>query len=199
MTCIVGLKQDGKVFIGGDSLGSDTAFNCSVRNDPKVARIGEAVIGYTTSFRMGQILFHQLKLPKHPKKMKNFDYMVTKFIPEVIKIFKANGYAKSTVGQPGEIAGGSFLVGYHGDLYTVSSDFQVGDNKCGFDAIGCGAAYAVGSIAADVETNTVLEWGDVQEQLDNKLSPNQILYKALRIAEEFSAGVRAPFIILEVK
>lgn len=40
MTCIVGLVNKGKVFIGADSLGSD-GFTQQVRKEPKVFRNGD--------------------------------------------------------------------------------------------------------------------------------------------------------------
>ena len=61
MTCIVALKENGKVYIGGDCAGSDQSFTHS-RKDPKVFKRGKFLIGFTSSFRMGQLLMHTLKV-----------------------------------------------------------------------------------------------------------------------------------------
>ena len=53
MTAIAGLVHDGKVYIGGDSAGV-AGMDLHLRSDPKVFTVGEFVIGYTTSFRMGR-------------------------------------------------------------------------------------------------------------------------------------------------
>jgi len=54
MTCIVGIAQEGKVWIGADSAavsGQDIRAT-ALR---KVFRRGQFLIGYTSSFRMGQL------------------------------------------------------------------------------------------------------------------------------------------------
>jgi hypothetical protein len=55
MTCIVGLRQGGKVFIGGDSAGI-SGWDVTVRADPKVFLSGPYAMGFTSSFRLGQLL-----------------------------------------------------------------------------------------------------------------------------------------------
>ncbi|WP_245320978.1 hypothetical protein [Bradyrhizobium sp. NAS96.2] len=53
MTCIVGLVDKGQVFIGGDSAGVNAErLALVVRNDRKVFRNGDFVMGFTSSFRM---------------------------------------------------------------------------------------------------------------------------------------------------
>lgn len=52
MTCIVGIVDNGKVYMGADSLGVG-GLSKRVRKDPKLFRVGEFVFGYTSSFRMG--------------------------------------------------------------------------------------------------------------------------------------------------
>ena len=59
MTCIIGLVADGRVYLGGDSAAVHgwTRRRTRLR---KVFRKGPFLVGYTTSFRMGQLLEHQL-------------------------------------------------------------------------------------------------------------------------------------------
>ena len=66
MTCIVGLVHEGVVYIGGDSAGV-AGLSLVVRADEKVLRNGDFLMGFTTSFRMGQLLRYKLDPPRrHP-------------------------------------------------------------------------------------------------------------------------------------
>ncbi len=55
MTCIVGIETDKGVVIGGDSAGV-SGLGLTVRADEKVFARGPFVMGFTSSFRMGQLL-----------------------------------------------------------------------------------------------------------------------------------------------
>jgi hypothetical protein len=72
MTCIVGIVENGKVYMGGDAAGVN-GYSVRVRKDPKLFKVGEFLFGYTSSFRMGQllggiVLFHQNIILMSPKK-----------------------------------------------------------------------------------------------------------------------------------
>ena len=71
MTCIVAWLEDEKICIGGDSAGV-AVYNMQIRADEKVFKNGEMVFGFTSSFRMGQLLRFSLILP--PKKENQDDY-----------------------------------------------------------------------------------------------------------------------------
>lgn len=63
MTCIVGLVDQGNVWIGGDSAGVG-GYDLMLRADQKVFRNGDFLMGFTSSFRMGQLLRYKLSPPK---------------------------------------------------------------------------------------------------------------------------------------
>lgn len=138
------------------------------------------VIGYTTSFRMGQILEYELKLPEHPEDMNALKYMITKFVPEVKKIF-AEHWKKPKDGEDGN--GGEFLCGYKGRLFHLYSDLQVSERMQHYDSCGCGEGYALGSLFSSGKS---------------KMQPLKRLELALQAAEEFSAGVGKPFHFISV-
>ncbi len=172
MTCIAGLVHEGKVYIGGDSAGV-AGLDLIVRKAPKVFALGEFVIGFTTSFRMGQILQYAFTPPqRHPSK-DVMAFMVTEFIAGIRQAFKDQGFA--TKNMEGEI-GGEFLVGYQGRLFRIFSDYQVAENECGYDACGCGESYAQGVFFATPG-----------------MQPGDRVLLALSAAGSHSAGVRAPF------
>lgn len=183
MTCIVGLEHAGKVYLGGDSAGVG-GYRLAVMAEPKVFKRGKFVIGYTTSFRMGQLLQHTLKPPKWDATWEGNlqGFMVSRFIPAVRNCLREGEYLKKTEEV---IRGGTFLVGYRGSLFVVEDDMQVGRVVDGYYAVGCGMDLALGSMHT---TSTSL---DPFEQM-----PKHRITLALEAAERFSAGVSGPFTVV---
>lgn len=175
MTCIVGIIKDDKVIIGADSAGVG-GFDITIRKDKKVFKNNGFAIGCTSSFRMIQLLQFSFKPPKIGEK-ELFEYMCTDFINEVRRCFTDGGYIQKY--SDGDEKGGSFLVGINGRLFTVQDDFQISESVLNFNAIGCGYAYALGSIFSTQNTG---------------LTEKKRLKIALKAASKFSAGVEPPFI-----
>lgn len=173
MTCIVGLEEKDAVYIGGDSAGV-SGLSVSIRADEKVFTNGPFVMGFTTSFRMGQLLRFKLDPPKQTVSTDDYKYMVTDFIDAVRKCFTDNGFGTTS-------AGGTFLVGYNGKLYTIHSDFQVGIPSIAYAAVGCGSDLALGAMYA----------------LPDK-KPEQRIKAALNAASTFSGGVAPPYVIMKL-
>lgn len=161
--------------MGGDSAGV-AGLSISIRGDEKVFSNGPFIMGFTTSFRMGQLLRYKFDPPKQTHGKDDMRYMVTDFIDAVRKCFTENGFGSASVG-------GTFLVGYNKKLYTIDSDYQVGIPTCNYDAVGCGSDIAIGSL----HTTASL-----------KMKPEDRVRKALEAAVEFNAGVRPPFTILKL-
>src|SRR5581483_6205587 len=177
MTCIAGLLDGGTVYIGADSAGVSHP-DLTVRADEKVFVNGEFVMGFTSSFRMGQLLRYSLKVPKPREGVDRFAFMVTDFIEAVRDTLKAGGWATT---KDGADRGGKFLVGWRGALYVIDLDYQVGQPADPFAAIGSGESYALGSLHATASSG----W-----------SPEQRVLAALAAAERFSSAVRGPFKVL---
>lgn len=173
MTCIIGLVDDGNVYIGGDSAGV-SGLSISIRADEKVFTNGPFVMGFTTSFRMGQLLRYKFNPPEQTVNQTDMEYLVTSFIDAVRKCFKDNGFGK-------EDAGGTFLLGYKGKLYNINTDFQVGIPADGFDAVGSGDDLALGAM-----------------YVSDGLDPVKRITKALEAASYFNAGVAAPFRVVKL-
>jgi ATP-dependent protease HslVU (ClpYQ) peptidase subunit len=177
MTCIVGIVESGKVYIGGESAGVN-GYTVTIRSDPKVFRMGDFLIGFTTSFRMGQLIRYTLHAPIIPDGMELFHYMVTLFVENVRECLKAGGYARRDAEQE---SGGCFLVGYAGRLFTIDNDYQVAESTCGYAAIGSGTEVALGALYATQ--------GGV---------PRTRLGVALEAAAQHTIYVRSPFVIEEL-
>ncbi len=144
MTCIVGISHKDKVYIGGDSAGV-AGLDVIVRADSKVFTNKDFVFGFTSSFRMGQLLRYSFNPPAHKEHQDVYEYMVTKFVNQVRKCFRDGGYLKKN----NEVeSGGTFLVGYRGKLFSIHNDYQVGESTLPYDAVGCGQSYALGSLFA---------------------------------------------------
>lgn len=172
MTCIVGYidKINNKTYIGGDSAGVSW-LDVSIRKDVKVFKVGEFVIGCTSSFRMIQLLRFSFTPPKKYEDDDIYKYMCTEFVNQLRRCFKDGGYARRD---------GVFLVGWKNRLFSIQGDYQVGESEKDYDSVGCGETYALGALDA-------LEGNDMNIQGKIKT--------ALYIAAYRSGGVRPPFII----
>jgi hypothetical protein len=172
MTCIAAVAHEGNVWMGADSAGV-AGFALTVRRDPKIYRVGEFLFGFTSSFRMGQLLGYQFTPPTHHREWSAERYMATVFIDALRGTMKAGGFAGTERGA--EVAG-EFLAGYRGRIFRIGCDYQVGENVESFDAVGCGADIALGAL----------------HSTRDKAPRNRVIL-ALQAAEAFSAGVRQPF------
>lgn len=194
MTCIVGLEHEGKVYMGGDSA-AVSRWDMTRTRLKKVFRRGTFLVGYTTSFRMGQLLQYRLAVPKREGGMDPLEYMATVFVDAVRACLKEGGVAKI---ENAVEEGGSFLVGYEGVLYHLESDFQVNYSQDGFMAVGCGAPYALGAlhqprVVVVPETFPMLSSENSKAQTD--ADPALSVYMALASAGHFSIGVSAPYYV----
>lgn len=173
MTAIVGLVDGGKVIIGGDSAGV-AGWDITVRADVKVFAKADMVFGFAGSFRVGQLLRYRFGIPANHE-ADDMTYLVGPFIDSLRQCLKDGGVARTT---NGEERGGDFLLGYRGHLYQVANDYQVGESSLGFNAIGCGDNYALGSLFTSTGKG-----------------PARVR-RALEAAEMLSAGVVGPFCVV---
>ncbi len=177
MTCIVGLEHGGAVYMGGDSA-AVSGYDVTLDSIPKVFLNGDMIFGFTSSFRMGQLLRYKLVPPPRKRSRDVMHYLVNDFVDAVRACFNESGYMKkiNTI----EDQGGNFLLGYAGRLYQVHTDFTVIRGNRGFDAVGC-ATTAHGAMAATVKMR----------------DPVKRIRLALQVAETTNIGVRRPFTILK--
>lgn len=172
MTCVVGIVANGGVWIGADSAAVRGSTVRALKK-PKVFRNGPFVIGYTSSFRMGQLLQYSLEVQEQDEDMSNEEYMVRVFVEAVRQCLKKHGYLKKDNDRE-EI--GTFLVGYRGGLYRVDSDLQATQWRDGMSACGCGQQFALGAM------HVLLG-----------LEPEERITRALEAAAYFDGNVVPPF------
>jgi len=132
-------------------------------------------MGFTSSFRMGQLLQYKLIPPPQDPQVDDYEYLVTCFIDSVRQCFIDNGY-----GNVGLNEFGQFMFGYNGKLYYVDEDLQVGTDTNNYMSLGCGSSYALGSL-----------FSTKRKSLKTRIKT------ALEAASEFSTGVCPPFYIVE--
>ena len=149
MTCIVGVldKENGGVWIGGDSLGSNSITGATYEERKVFRNINreDVAIGISGSYRNRDLLHYHPALFDEADALKkvpvNRQFMVTDFIPRVMLIFE-EGVASDSAGDKGI----SFIVGTEDTLFEVQEDYSILTSSSGFTAIGSGATTAMGSL-----------------------------------------------------
>lgn len=182
MTCIVGMvnKTSHLVTISGDSVGVDDGFGAQSRADQKVFVNAGFAFGFTSSYRMGQLLRYKFVPPARKVGQDLMEYMVVSFVDEIRSVLRAGGFLRE---EHNVETGGAFLVGHEGRLFRIETDFQVAEPRLCYDAVGCGTQLALGSIWTSINGHVGLRRESVPD----------ILETALKAATEFSGGVRPPY------
>ena len=187
MTCIVGYidKKNDCVWLGADSLGSN-GYSKSVQSQPKVFRnsiFKNVIMGSTSTFRhidllkYSESLFNEIDLYKNEEL--NHKYMVTKFIPNLIKLFEDGIRDENNTNK-----GANFIIGAKNKLFEIQGDYSVLEPSLGFTSVGCGELYAMGSLYSTK---------DLDIPIVDKIK------LALESAEQCGVGVKIPFVILKTK
>jgi ATP-dependent protease HslVU (ClpYQ) peptidase subunit len=181
MTTIVGLKCDDGVIIGADSAFSDP-WTVMVRSDSKISRL-QVPIGSATNKRHAELVIaccgsarelqivRYMKPPRHKNKVDDYEYLVTIFIPALRTEL--------------ELAESSYILTYHGKLFVLDADFQVGEPNDRYFADGSGGFHANGALYA-------------LDHIDGNVEPWIKVLVALRAASELTPYVRPPFRVVVV-
>lgn len=185
MTAIVAIQAGDRVIIGADSLGVDQGFERELRRDDKIFRAGpnnEYVIGYSTSYRGGQILRYHVPWPEFPDVVTHEEalaFFVSKIVPAVQNTIERYWLNR----QPDDLI--DFIIATGRWFARISSDMQVAQ-LYDYAAIGSGAPYALGALAILTASHEVHYLGGFEEAVR----------KALKASEKHNAGVAGPFILL---
>ena len=179
MTAIAGFTDGKKVWIGADSAGSDGGY-VTKRTDTKVFSIGKTVFGFTSSFRMGQILQHHLELPEQGKSTEDFAYMVSALVPAVREVLHEHHCNRNT---NNEDDCGTFIVGRKGKLFIIHSDYQVEWVSTPYAACGSGRELCMGAMHSMMA-------------LSPRIAGGKAVAYALAAAEEFNAHVASPYHVI---
>jgi hypothetical protein len=156
MTIVIGLIDNGIVYMGSDRAMSDE-YSISSPITPKIKKNGQFLIGYASSRGSGQ-LAHYIDFPNVVKKDVD-KFMRTDFIITLKKFIDQYGLDISD----NDKAAADFLVGIHGRLFELSTnDWQVNEYDK-YTAIGSGSQFAIGSL------DTSYTWKDPIKKIKTAL------------------------------
>lgn len=183
MTCVAGIIEDGKIWIGADSVA--TRGNESVlMKDPKVFKSGSFLFGCSGNPRDAQILQSSaFNPPKIKDRQSVQDYLALDVMAHIRAILKQHGSFivedSATEGFDSEL-----LMGFGTDLYVVYGNFQIARRIEPYNATGCGMQYALGAF----------------HSLDPyQISARKKIEAALKAAARFDPYVQGPFKIMSMK
>lgn len=178
MTLIVGLiDQDGKTWLACDSIASD-GFTFHTTKQPKVFKKGKLLMGYTSSFRLGQLLEYGLNLPARTEGQDIQSYLFGTFVDALRDCLRSGGYARN---DRGEESAGNFLVVTEGRIFEVQSNYSVLERQDQYAAVGSGEYHALGVLHAAKSLN---------------LPPLQTLRLVFEATTANVVTVRGPFWVL---
>jgi len=174
MSCVAGIVEDGKIWMGGDSAGTtDDGLQYSCLRS-KVFHNGEVLIGSVGDGRV-QDLFENHEMPDIPLGLGAIWHVVTWM--EVI-------LASEQPAKEGSKLAPGCMVGVRGELFVVSENYNYVQPRQGYWAIGSAGEIALGSLYATAE--------------DGDMSIEDRIEMALAASAEFHSTVRAPFTILSL-
>lgn len=183
MTCIVAIKEKNNIYFGGDSAAIDAGtLSIAVRNDAKVFRNKKMLIGFSGSFRAGQLMRFKFKPPEHKKGVDDYEYMCTDVVKKIQKCFEDNGLDGHNKKQEKETSV-HLLIAYNGTIYEIDIDYQVGIPAENYCSIGGGSDLALGALFAVKNA---------------PMKPEDKLKIALDAASKFNASVLPPYNIMKL-
>lgn len=181
MTCVVGIIENNKIYMGADSLASDSSFHAEPRKDEKIFHIDNFLIAYSNSYRVGQLIRYKMKIPKKDSSKDTFQFMVVDFV-ESLRYTLQEGGCQIINSNQQTCMDGELLIGFEKRLFIIDQDYQVGESELNFNSCGSGSSYALGSLFS---TST-------------SKSPRYRINMALKAAQKFTCNVREPFILMEM-
>ena len=184
MSCIVGVIEGNKVFMGADSAGtapqSLEQVSCKT---PKIYTEGNFIIGMVGSYRGIQLMKDYLDLEKREEIVREVmpdarPYeVISGIVNDMRNIFIDYGFTETKEGREN---GGHFLIGYRAGLYLIQPEYDITEPAYPFYSIGNGDMAAFGALYA---------------MADSAMEPVERIKLALSAAQEFSAAVREPWVI----
>ena len=169
MSCVVGLIQNGKLYMGSDGLATTEDGERRPVICIKIFTNKNYLIGYTGSVRHGQLIGPRYFDP--PKSI--YD------LPEEIrKKFDESG-AMMLMDNGQQMHASNILIGHKGRLFEILIDFQMNEVMGNFTGIGSGSPYAMGSLFA------TKKWK----------SPEKRIINSLDCAKEYDRSCGRPYTI----
>ena len=157
MTCIVGISDKGKVYIGGDRGASDGSAIISLVT-PKVYIRDEWIFGYAGSMGIGQIM-QIITIPILKEKEDPFIVLRMDIVDQFKSIMDSQGISITEDNDT------DILIGIRGRLFEFSpADWSVAEVK--ETAIGSGGNFALGSLYTSSLYTNILPIERIESALD---------------------------------
>lgn len=177
MTCIVGLVDNGKVWMGADAQCG--AYEVHLVPGQKVFLKDGFLIGGCGSLRTLQLVRYKMTIPKYHSDDDLLEYMVTDFAESLRTCLKTGGIAEKE--NERESYYGDLLVGREGRIFLVGSNYCVIEGVEPYLTTGSGGDLARGSL-----------------RTTSHLAPVDRIRKALEAANVGNSFVRPPFTIMDI-
>lgn len=186
LTAIVGVGVPGKgVVLGGDSAAVQDRHRVNVSPVPKLYQLhADVAIGYTYSYRFGQIVGHHLKIDNGiPLEWDPYNWAIEEFVPALRTALKDHG----AMGKSEEREeGGTLLLAVRDRLFSVESDFCVIEFQDNVAACGSGLDGATPVMRYIRRTAP-------------ETSSREIAQLGLEAAQDYNCFVRPPWHFKETK
>lgn len=185
MSVVVGIKQDNKVYLGADSqvTRGGTRSSLSNPNNFKVWKVNGvdnclmASVGNLRDACVIRIMYNLISEIDVVKDRINFDYVVSRIVPKIIRELKEYGYLKDKDYFEGFDS--RFLFAYDDKLFLISNDSSVIEiDDC--VAIGSGESEAIGSLLTSC----------------NEESPEERIVKAIKASAAHDIYVDYPIVLI---
>jgi ATP-dependent protease HslVU (ClpYQ) peptidase subunit len=176
VTAVVALRHAGGVTIGSDSLVSGDGFEW-VEDEPKFARVGDAVVGFCGNPRECHLVeaVPRLRAPRRDERpILYVAHVIAEAIRQTHRAYDAENKEFSA------------LIVWRGEVYELIDGYGVTRPALEVAAVGSGAAVALGALRSSL-------------RLSPDLAPRAHVENALAVASELCAGVGGPPHVLDVR
>ena len=172
MTCIVGLVDNDKVYMGADTFGSNRFTGRSYK-EKKIVKKGDMLIGICGDYKVINYITYEFTPPARTLKEDDRQYIhrVGKAISTLLGI-------DNDCLEDSNSIGASMIIGYNGELYLYESNGQVLTASDPYATTGSGSYHAEASLYSTQTT---------------KDKPRTRLKKAIVCASEFVLSVNNEF------
>jgi ATP-dependent protease HslVU (ClpYQ) peptidase subunit len=180
MTCIVGIAENSKVWLGADALYSNG--HTGSFGEPKILKINDDLsVAHSGTGRVNNLLSYDFKLKGNPEQPPG-EYLIKTFIPALKECLRRNGELEEVSGK--ENAEEWFIVACKGKLYQMFNDFSIREAMRGYEASGSGYQFALGSLESTKNIG---------------LSPKQRIKIAIKATTEHCVSVGGKITVVKVK
>lgn len=178
MTCAVGLKANGRVYLGVDSACTSNLIQITARSSGKLFRLGPLLIASSGSRRAPQIIQHCLSESFTGIERSPYEWLVKRLTVTLRRALTEHGSLEKYADGGADKQDLTMLIAYRNRLFELHEDFQVDEWREPYCAIGAGDQLALGAFFATKD-----------------LDPMARVRMALCAAAKFQGNVRPPFLI----